>query len=93
MIKHRCPNCDHILNSADGLGGTPIQCWKCHSTLVVPPKSEKGLEVPKEMLVQAEARAKERQSQPGRAGGFWQSFKALFSGKGNSQQPAPPPSV
>jgi hypothetical protein len=93
MIKHRCPNCDHILNSADGLGGTPIQCWKCHTRLVVPPKSEKGLEVPPEMLAQAQARAKERESQPGRTSGFWHSFKSLFSGRAKNQEPAAPPPV
>ena len=93
MIKHRCPNCDHILNSADGLGGTPIQCWKCHTKLVVPPKSEKGLEVPKEMLAQAVARTKEREGQAARSGGLWQSFKSLFSGKGKNKEPASPPPV
>jgi hypothetical protein len=91
MIKHRCPNCDHILNSADGLGGTPIQCWKCHSKLVVPPKSEKGLDVPKELLEQAEARARERRNQAGRTSGLWHSIKAMFSGKGKDKEPAAPP--
>src|SRR5438270_261339 len=34
MIQHICANCETVLHSADGLGGTPIRCWKCHATVV-----------------------------------------------------------
>jgi hypothetical protein len=91
MIKHRCPNCDHILNSADGLGGTPIQCWKCHTRLVVPPKSEKGLEIPPELLAKAEARARESQAEPGFFSRCSRFFKGLVPGSKKTETPVPPP--
>jgi hypothetical protein len=91
MIQHRCPNCEHILHSADGLGGTPIQCWKCHTRLVVPPKSEKGLEVPKDLLERAQARAAEERSQPGFFSCCWQSLKDMFPGRSKKKEAAPAP--
>jgi hypothetical protein len=91
MIQHRCPNCETIIHSADGLGGTPIQCWKCHTRLVVPPKSEKGLEVPADLLAKAEARAKESGPQTGVLAGCWQSVKDLLRGRSKKKEPAAPP--
>jgi hypothetical protein len=91
MIQHICANCETVLHSADGLGGTPIRCWKCHATVVVPPKSVKGLEVPRDLLAQAEARAKDGET--GSRTGIWQSFKELLRGRAKKKEPAGPPPV
>ena len=91
MIQHICPNCETLLHSTDGMGGTPIRCWKCHATVVVPPKSVQGLEVPRELLDQAQARAKESRPQPGSRTGIWQAFKELLRGRAKNKEPAAPP--
>lgn len=90
MIQHICANCETNLHSADGLGGTPIQCWKCHTTVVVPQKSVKGLEIPRELLAQAEDRAKESRSESGSRAGYWQSLRQLLRGRGKKKEPAAP---
>jgi hypothetical protein len=36
MIRHLCPTCELVVQSADSLAGLPIRCPHCHISLTVP---------------------------------------------------------
>ncbi|HEV3235367.1 MAG TPA: hypothetical protein VGZ25_00165 [Gemmataceae bacterium] len=36
MIRHLCPTCDLVIQSADSLAGLPIRCPHCHISVTVP---------------------------------------------------------
>ena len=85
MIQHTCPNCDHVMHTADSLAGLPIQCWNCHANLVVPPKSVRDL-----ALSPAPPVDEGMGEEPGIARAYWQFFKEMFRSKTSGKSPAPP---
>jgi hypothetical protein len=82
MIQHTCPNCDHVMHSADSLAGLPIQCWNCHANLVVPRKSS-----PEMALTPAGPPDDGLGKEPGIVAAYWQFVKEMFRGKPSSTSP------